>query len=101
MSQRARSIRQDRPPALSRKRGPRPRGRETPLTALSDGPLVNLVNNVFEGLQVADDVFAAIRAERFYVLTHADMQPLIQQRLDGVGSGSNPAPFTFPGVLEE
>ena len=51
--------------------------------------------------QVADDVFAAIRAERFYVLTHADMQPLVQQRLDAVATGSNPAPFIFPGVLEE
>ena len=51
--------------------------------------------------QVADDVFAAIRDERFYILTHPEMRPLVQQRLDAVSSGENPVPFTFPGLSGE
>ncbi len=41
-------------------------------------------------LQVADQVFEAIKEERFYILTHPELTPLIQLRVDSLLSGDNP-----------
>lgn len=39
---------------------------------------------------VAGCVFEAIRDERFYILTHPDMMPMIQTRMENVIAGRNP-----------
>jgi hypothetical protein len=41
-------------------------------------------------LQVADQVFDAIRQERFYILTEPKWTPLIQLRTDNLLGGQNP-----------
>jgi NAD(P)-dependent dehydrogenase (short-subunit alcohol dehydrogenase family) len=40
--------------------------------------------------QVADRVFEAIRDERFYILTHPDMKPAIQTRVEDIMAERNP-----------
>lgn len=41
-------------------------------------------------LQVADRVFEAVKEERFYVLTHPEWLPVIQQRVDNLLKTENP-----------
>lgn len=41
-------------------------------------------------LKVADKVFEAIKKERFYILTHPELTPLIELRVDSLLSGDNP-----------
>jgi len=41
-------------------------------------------------LQVADQVFEAIKEERFYILTHPEFTPAVQLRMDSLVSGDNP-----------
>jgi len=41
-------------------------------------------------LQVADQVFKAIKEERFYILTHPEFTPAMQLRMDSLLSGDNP-----------
>ncbi len=41
-------------------------------------------------LQVADQVFGAIKEERFYILTHPEYTPGIQLRMDSLLRGDNP-----------
>jgi NAD(P)-dependent dehydrogenase (short-subunit alcohol dehydrogenase family) len=45
--------------------------------------------------EVAGQVFDAIREERFYVLTHPEWAPMIQQRMEDILEGRNPAPSFF------
>jgi NAD(P)-dependent dehydrogenase (short-subunit alcohol dehydrogenase family) len=40
--------------------------------------------------RVADQVFEAIREERFYILTHSDWKPLIQKRVESILQDRNP-----------
>lgn len=47
---------------------------------------------------VGDAVLAAIREERFYILTHPEFQPLIEQRMKDILSGSNPTAMPTPGM---
>jgi len=88
----------NRPKAL---RNPPPTEPSTPVEEAVRAWVQHEIDAGMDPALVADEVFAAIRAERFYVLTHPDMQPLIQQRLDAVATGENPPPFTFPGMSEE
>jgi hypothetical protein len=41
--------------------------------------------------RVAGQVFEAIREEKFYILTHPDWKPLVQQRVDSILHDRNPA----------
>lgn len=41
--------------------------------------------------QVANDVFDAIENEKFYIFTHAESRLLIQQRMENILQGRNPA----------
>ncbi len=41
--------------------------------------------------QIADKTLAAIRARRFYILTHPEMAPLIEQRVKNILAGNDPA----------
>jgi NAD(P)-dependent dehydrogenase (short-subunit alcohol dehydrogenase family) len=45
--------------------------------------------------EVAGQVFDAIREERFYILTHPEWAPMIQQRMEDILEGRNPAPSFF------
>jgi len=47
---------------------------------------------------VGDLVVAAIRDERFYILTHPELTPAIEQRLRDILSGSNPTPIAIPDI---
>jgi NAD(P)-dependent dehydrogenase (short-subunit alcohol dehydrogenase family) len=47
---------------------------------------------------VGDHVLAAIRDERFYILTHPEYQPLIEQRMKDLLTGSNPTFVPTPGM---
>ena len=42
---------------------------------------------------IADKVLAAVRERRFYILTHPEMAPLIEQRMKNVLSGADPTFF--------
>jgi short-subunit dehydrogenase len=50
-----------------------------------------LVSSGMDPAQVADQVVAAIRARRFYVLTHPDLNDAIRSRGEQVLSGNPPA----------
>src|SRR3954451_20408164 len=45
--------------------------------------------------EVAGRVLDAIREERFYILTHPEMTPMIEQRMTDILEGRNPAPTFF------
>jgi NAD(P)-dependent dehydrogenase (short-subunit alcohol dehydrogenase family) len=47
---------------------------------------------------VAQEVLAAIRDERFYVLTHPQWLPYIEQRMKDILSGGNPTLLPVPGI---
>jgi hypothetical protein len=47
---------------------------------------------------VGDQVLAAIRDVRFYILTHPEYQPLIEQRMKDILSGSNPTAMPPAGA---
>jgi NAD(P)-dependent dehydrogenase (short-subunit alcohol dehydrogenase family) len=53
-----------------------------------------LVESGMEPAQVADKVVDAVRAGRFYVLTHPEMTPAIRRRADAIAQGGPP-----PGML--
>jgi hypothetical protein len=40
---------------------------------------------------VGEQVLAAIRDERFYILTHPELNPFIEQRMQDLLTGNNPA----------
>jgi NAD(P)-dependent dehydrogenase (short-subunit alcohol dehydrogenase family) len=46
---------------------------------------------------VGDQVTAAIRDERFYILTHPEMRPHVEQRMKDIVSGNNPTQLPPPG----
>lgn len=47
---------------------------------------------------VGEQVLAAIRDERFYILTHPEWLPHVEQRMNDILSGSNPTLLPVPGV---
>jgi len=57
--------------------------------------LDGLLKSGLQPSEVASKVFDAIREERFYILTHPEMTPMIQQRMEDVLQGRNPAPNFF------
>jgi NAD(P)-dependent dehydrogenase (short-subunit alcohol dehydrogenase family) len=74
-------------------------------TARSTGPAAEIGRQWFaeqlkQGLSprnVGDQVLAAIRDERFYILTHPDWNPLIEHRMKTILAGENPSPLRPPG----
>ena len=46
---------------------------------------------------VGDQVLSAIRDERFYILTHPDWNPMIEQRMKSILDGRNPTMVPPPG----
>ncbi len=55
---------------------------------------MDFMNAAVEGgispLKVADQVFEAIKQEKFYILTHPEFAPVIQMRVDSLLAGENP-----------
>ena len=48
--------------------------------------------------EVAAKVFAAIRADQFWILTHPEFADLMRERVERAVSGENPQIVSFPGV---
>jgi NAD(P)-dependent dehydrogenase (short-subunit alcohol dehydrogenase family) len=57
-----------------------------------------LLKNSLSPREVGKHVLAAIRDERFYILTHPEWNPLIEQRLKDILSGNNPTLRQLPGA---
>jgi NAD(P)-dependent dehydrogenase (short-subunit alcohol dehydrogenase family) len=49
------------------------------------------VNSGMPPSEVADNVFAAIRADRFYILTHPETKEAVAQRMEDLIAGRNPS----------
>jgi NAD(P)-dependent dehydrogenase (short-subunit alcohol dehydrogenase family) len=47
---------------------------------------------------VGEQVLAAIRDGRFYIFTHPEMNPAIEQRMQDILGGNNPTPSPIPGI---
>jgi short-subunit dehydrogenase len=41
---------------------------------------------------LAEIVFEAIKEEKFYIITHPEMKPIVQMRMDGIIEERNPVP---------
>ena len=57
--------------------------------------LKSLVGSGLPPSEVAGRVLDAIREERFYILTHPEMTPMIEHRMEDITEGRNPAPSFF------
>ena len=57
--------------------------------------LDGLLKSGLQPSEVASRVLDAIREERFYILTHPEMTPMIEQRMGDILEGRNPAPTFF------
>jgi hypothetical protein len=57
--------------------------------------LDGLLKSGLQPSEVASRVLDAIREERFYILTHPEMTPMVQQRMEDILQGRNPAPAFF------
>jgi NAD(P)-dependent dehydrogenase (short-subunit alcohol dehydrogenase family) len=87
--------------ACARNRPPELAETGAPLT----GPVVDVFREWFaeqlkHGLsprRVGEQVLAAIREDRFYILTHPDWNPMIERRMQNILAGENPDPLPPPG----
>ena len=50
---------------------------------------------------IGEQVLAAIRDERFYILTHPELNPVIEQRMQDILTGNNPAAVPSPGLMQK
>jgi NAD(P)-dependent dehydrogenase (short-subunit alcohol dehydrogenase family) len=50
---------------------------------------------------VGEQVLAAIRDERFYILTHPELNPVIEQRTQDILTGNNPAVVPSPELMQK
>jgi NAD(P)-dependent dehydrogenase (short-subunit alcohol dehydrogenase family) len=80
----------NRPPELQP-----PDGADTSLMDMGRQLLDGLLKSGLQPSEVANRVLDAIRDERFYILTHPEMTPMIQQRMEDIVQGRNPAPSFF------
>jgi NAD(P)-dependent dehydrogenase (short-subunit alcohol dehydrogenase family) len=61
-----------------------------PAVKQMDEMLRQLVETGMSPAQIAEAVFAAIRSEKFYILTHAEMKPMLQKRMEDILQERNP-----------
>lgn len=66
-----------------------------PMTQAVDQAMARAIEGGIPAVQVADQVFSAIRERRFYVLTHPHFQPLVEQRMAAILAGGAPAAAHF------
>jgi hypothetical protein len=50
---------------------------------------------------VGEQVLAAIRDERFYILTHPELNPVVEQRMQDILAGNNPAVVPSPELMQK
>lgn len=63
---------------------------------LGSGAIKEVIEAGMPPSEVAAQVVAAIRDERFYILTHPEWKPMIQTRLDDILQERPPTPTSFP-----
>jgi NAD(P)-dependent dehydrogenase (short-subunit alcohol dehydrogenase family) len=80
----------NRPPELQP-----PDGAGTSMAEMGRQLLDGLLKSGLQPSEVASRVLDAIREERFYILTHPEMTPMITQRMEDIVQGRNPAPNFF------
>src|SRR5205823_5310582 len=68
---------------------------DNPMADMARQVLENLISSGLPPSEVAGRVPDAIHDERFYILTHPDMNPMIQQRMENILEGRTPAPSFF------
>lgn len=70
--------------------GSDPGAAQTPMAQLMDAALAQGVDEGIDSTVVADAVVEAIRAEQFWILTHADMRQLPVERMERAARQENP-----------
>lgn len=65
---------------------------------LGSGAIKEVIEAGMPPSEVAAQVVAAIRDERFYILTHPEWKPMIQTRLDDILQERPPTPTSFPST---
>jgi short-subunit dehydrogenase len=80
----------NRPPELAP-----PAEADTSMAEMGRQVLDGLLKSGLQPSEVAGRVFDAIRDERFYILTHPEMTPMIEQRMHDILEGRSPAPNFF------
>jgi len=75
-----------------------PVAQREPLNQVFADWVADQIANGLDPRAVGDQVLDAIRNERFYVLTHPEWQPLIEQRMQTVLSAGNPTAPLPPGA---
>ena len=80
----------NRPPELQP-----PAEEDTTMAEMGRQMLESLLKSGLHPSEVAGKVLDAIREERFYILTHPEMTPIIQHRMEDILEGRNPAPSFF------
>ena len=68
---------------------------DTSIADMGRQMLKTLLQSGLPPSEVASKVLDAIREERFYILTHPEMTPIIQHRMEDIVEGRNPAPNFF------
>jgi NAD(P)-dependent dehydrogenase (short-subunit alcohol dehydrogenase family) len=71
---------------------------ESPVSAVVREWVGEQVKSGLSPRAVGEQVLAAIRDERFYILTHPNEIPAIEQRLQDLVRGNNPTPLPVPGI---
>jgi len=72
-----------------------PADADTTMADMGRQMLEGLLKSGLQPSEVASKVLDAIREERFYILTHPEMTPIIQHRMEDIVEGRNPAPSFF------
>ena len=80
----------NRPPELQP-----PAEADTSIAEMGRQMLKSMLQSGLQPSEVATKVLDAIREERFYILTHPEMTPIIQHRMEDIVEGRNPAPSFF------
>jgi len=80
----------NRPPELQP-----PTEADTTMAEMGRQILEGLLKSGLQPSEVAGRVHDAIREERFYILTHPEMTPMVQHRMEDIVEGRNPAPSFF------
>jgi NAD(P)-dependent dehydrogenase (short-subunit alcohol dehydrogenase family) len=68
----------------------------SPVAAVVRDWMTREVDNGLDPRAVGEEVLAAIRSERFYILTHPEMSPMIEKRMTDILAGNNPTAVRPP-----
>src|SRR5437868_8827850 len=68
---------------------------DNPMAEMGRQMLTSLISSGMPPSEVAGRVLDAIRDERFYIITHPDMLPMVRHRMEDILEGRTPAPNFF------